>query len=60
MALTSPTLPQLQRNRVIWDGRDVNNIKYFNSPATEMRLVGDGINQLVLMIGIPNISANDI
>jgi hypothetical protein len=33
------------RNRVIWDGRDVNNIKYFISPAVEMRLVGDGINQ---------------
>ena len=33
------------RNRVIWDGRDVNNIKYFISPAAEMRLVGDGINQ---------------
>ena len=34
------------RNRVIWDGRDVNNIKYFTSPAAEMRLVGDGINQV--------------
>lgn len=34
------------RNRVIWDGRDVNNIKYFISPATEMRLVGDGMNQV--------------
>ncbi len=33
------------RNRVIWDGRDVNNIKYFMSPAAEMRVVGDGINQ---------------
>ena len=33
------------RNRVIWDGRDVNNIKYFISPAVEMRLVGDGMNQ---------------
>jgi starch-binding outer membrane protein SusE/F len=33
------------RNRVIWDGRDVNNIKYFISPALEMRLVGDGMNQ---------------
>src|SRR4029079_14803927 len=30
---------------VIWDGRDVNNIKYEMSPAVEMRLVGDGINQ---------------
>lgn len=33
------------RNRVIWDGRDVNNVKYEISPAAEMRLVGDGINQ---------------
>jgi starch-binding outer membrane protein SusE/F len=33
------------RQRVIWDGRDVNNIKYERHPATEMRLVGDGINQ---------------
>lgn len=33
------------RYRVIWDGRDRNNIKYNYSPATEMRLVGDGINQ---------------
>ena len=33
------------RFRVIWDGRDVNNIKYEMSPAAEMRLVGDGINQ---------------
>ncbi|HKZ66948.1 MAG TPA: hypothetical protein VJ111_11350, partial [Chitinophagaceae bacterium] len=33
------------RYRVIWDGRDVNNIKYEISSATEMRLVGDGINQ---------------
>ena len=33
------------RSRVIWDGRDVNNIKYEMNPATEMRLVGDGMNQ---------------
>ena len=33
------------RNRVIWDGRDVNNVKYWTSPAVEMRLVGDGMNQ---------------
>ena len=33
------------RNRVIWDGRDVNNTKYWTSPALEMRVVGDGINQ---------------
>ena len=31
--------------RAIWDGRDVNNIKYFISPATEMRVVGNGINK---------------
>jgi len=31
------------RKRVIWDGRDVDNTKYFISPATEMRVVGDGI-----------------
>jgi starch-binding outer membrane protein SusE/F len=40
-----PDITTAQRNRVIWDGRDVNNIKYEMSPATEMRLVGDGINQ---------------
>ena len=34
------------RYRVIWDGRNVNDVKYEMSPATEMRLVGDGINQL--------------
>lgn len=33
------------RYRVIWDGRDRNNIKYFTSSGTEMRVVGDGINQ---------------
>lgn len=33
------------RYRVIWDGRDRDNIKYFTSPGTEMRVVGDGINQ---------------
>ncbi len=40
-----PNITTAGRYRVIWDGRDVNNIKYFISPATEMRLVGDGINQ---------------
>jgi len=34
------------RYRAIWDGRDVNNIKYFISPGTEMRVVGDGIDQV--------------
>lgn len=33
------------RYRVIWDGRNVDNVKYEMSPATEMRLVGDGIDQ---------------
>lgn len=37
--------PSAGRYRVIWDGRDRNNIKYFTSPGTEMRVVGDGINQ---------------
>jgi hypothetical protein len=32
------------RYRVIWDGRNVDNVKYEMSPATEMRVVGDGIN----------------
>jgi starch-binding outer membrane protein SusE/F len=40
-----PDAAATQRTRVIWDGRDVNNIKYFISPGAEMRLVGDGINQ---------------
>lgn len=31
------------RYRAIWDGRNPDNIVYFFSPATEMRLVGDGI-----------------
>lgn len=31
------------RHRVIWDGRDRDNIKYFTSPGTEMRVVGNGI-----------------
>jgi hypothetical protein len=29
--------------RVIWDGRNVNNVKYEISPATEMRVVGNGM-----------------
>jgi hypothetical protein len=31
------------RQRVIWDGRNVNNVTYDMSPASEMRVVGDGI-----------------
>ena len=37
--------PSAGRYRVMWDGRDVNNIKYEMSPATEMRLVGNGIDE---------------
>lgn len=33
------------RYRAIWNGRNVDNITYELSPATEMRLVGDGIDQ---------------
>ncbi len=32
------------RYRAIWDGRNPDNIKYEFSPATEMRLVGNGID----------------
>ncbi|HET6994663.1 MAG TPA: SusE domain-containing protein [Chitinophagaceae bacterium] len=48
MAINGPNFPDVAtagRYRAIWDGRDVNNIKYEFNPATEMRLVGDGINQ---------------
>jgi hypothetical protein len=38
-----PDITTAGRYRVIWDGRDVNNIKYEISPASEMRVVGDGI-----------------
>jgi len=31
--------------RVIWDGRNPDDVKYHISPADEMRLVGDGIDQ---------------
>lgn len=37
--------PSAGRYRVIWDGRDRDNIKYFTSSGSEMRVVGDGINQ---------------
>ena len=48
MEVNGPNFPNITnpgRYRVIWDGRDPNNIKYEISPASEMRLVGDGINQ---------------
>jgi hypothetical protein len=38
-----PDITAAGRYRVIWDGRDVNNVKYEIYPATEMRVVGDGI-----------------
>ncbi len=49
LEVNGPNFPDVtngpKRNRVIWDGRDVNNVKYFTSPAVEMRVVGDGMNQ---------------
>jgi len=36
------------RYRVIWDGRDRDNVKYEMSPAAEMRVVGNG------MQGVPD------
>ncbi len=41
-----PDITAAGRYRVIWDGRNVDNTKYEMSPATEMRLVGDGIDQV--------------
>lgn len=38
-----PDITSAGRYRVIWDGRNVDNVKYEMSPATEMRVVGDGI-----------------
>jgi starch-binding outer membrane protein SusE/F len=35
--------PAAGRYRVIWDGRDRDNIKYFTSPGLEMRIVGNGL-----------------
>ncbi len=43
-----PDIATAGRYRVIWDGRDVNNIKYEMSGATQMRVVGNG------MTGVPN------
>lgn len=37
--------PSAGRYRVIWDGRNVDNVRYEMSPATEMRLVGNGIDE---------------
>jgi hypothetical protein len=41
-----PNMPDVTtagRYRVIWDGRDPNNVKYEMSAANEMRVVGNGI-----------------
>lgn len=38
-----PNIASAGRYRVIWDGRNVDNVKYEMSPATEMRVVGNGI-----------------
>ncbi len=38
-----PDIATAGRYRVIWDGRNVDNVKYEMSPATEMRVVGNGI-----------------
>lgn len=38
-----PDVTTAGRYRVIWDGRNPDNIKYEMSPAAEMRVVGDGI-----------------
>ena len=40
-----PNITTAGRYRVIWDGRNVDDIKYEMSPAEEMRLVGDGIDE---------------
>jgi hypothetical protein len=38
-----PGITTAGRYRVIWDGRSIDDVKYEMSPATEMRVVGDGI-----------------
>ena len=38
-----PNVTAAGRYRVIWDGRSIDNIKYEMSPATEMRVVGNGL-----------------
>ncbi len=46
LAINSDNMPNITtagRYRVIWDGRNVDNIKYEMSSATEMRVVGDGM-----------------
>ncbi|MCU7552590.1 SusF/SusE family outer membrane protein [Chitinophagaceae bacterium LB-8] len=46
MEVNGPNFPNITsggRYRIIWDGRNVNDIKYQISPAAEMRVVGDGL-----------------
>jgi len=46
MEVNGPNFPNITaagKYRVVWDGRDVDNIKYQISPAEEMRVVGDGM-----------------
>jgi starch-binding outer membrane protein SusE/F len=47
LVVNGPNMPNATagRQRVIWDGSDPDNVKYTMMPATEMRVVGDGINQ---------------
>ncbi|MEI2711344.1 MAG: SusE domain-containing protein [Chitinophagaceae bacterium] len=40
-----PNVAAAGRYRVIWDGTDVNDVKYVLNSASEMRVVGDGMNQ---------------
>ncbi|WP_153800935.1 SusE domain-containing protein [Foetidibacter luteolus] len=39
-----PNVTSAGRYRVIWDGRNVDKVVYEMTPATEMRIVGDGID----------------
>jgi len=46
LEVNGPNMPDVSatgRYRVIWDGRNVNSIRYEISPANEMRVVGDGL-----------------
>lgn len=44
---TGPDLiaPGTPRTRAIWDGTDPQSLKYDLSPAAEMRIVGDGVDE---------------
>lgn len=46
LEVNGPNMPDITvpgRYRVIWDGRNVDNVKYEMSPASEMRVVGNGM-----------------